>query len=56
MPGSFPINKKFGPMQCIYMDCFYLPSSKYGNSVVVLAICGMTKWVEMKPIESANSY
>ena len=55
MPGAYPIDKKFGPIQCLYIDCFYLPISKYGNRLVVMAICGMTKWVEAKAIKSNNS-
>lgn len=42
-------------MQAVYMDCFYLPRTTKNNHLVVLCVCGTTKYVIGKPIKNNNS-
>ena len=55
MPNAFPLPKFFKPFHAIHLDCMYLPRTSKGYTMLVLAICSVSKWVEAKPMKSNNS-
>ena len=55
MPGTFSLNKLYKPMQALHLDCIKLSKIRDGYTLAIIAICGMSKWVEVRSMKTNNS-
>ena len=55
MPNVFPLTKAVLPLWSWHFDYFQLSIISQGNNLAIIAICGISKWVEGKTIRSNNS-